>query len=460
MHAKLYYGNNLDAFKKLKDNSVHSVVTDPPYGLSKEPDIFKMLGAWLNNTTYHHKYKGFMQKEWDSFVPQPETWKEALRVLKPGGFCVAFFGTRTYDIGVLAMRLAGFEIRDQIVWVHSTGFPKATDISKQLDKKLGKKRTKIKISARANTSGSLAGKNQTRPYIEKSKKVGYHELDDNNAISDEAKQWQGWKTGLKPAMEPIVIARKPFKGSYADNILKWGVGAFNIDACRIEPTNMQEYTNNMKRDKVGGIFKKNNQEDQISIRANEKGRFPANVIHDGSEEVVSLFPNTKSGSMKSSYIKKEHKSISMQGKTNSIPLPDRQGDEGSAARFFYCAKVSKKDRDEYLDTKEKAHVSFQTANGGSGKPSSISEGRTTSYKNNHPTVKSEKLMRYLCKLVTPPNGIILDPFMGSGSTGKAAMKEGFRFIGMEMDLTYFKTSYNRIRAHDKFKVKAIKLKQR
>ena len=221
---------------------------------------------------------------------------------------------------------------------------------------------------------------------------------------------------------------------------------------------MQEYRLNMKRDKVGGIFKSNNQENQVSVRANEKGRFPANFIHDGSDDVIELFPYTKSTGGQSSLGAFSNGKIYNSGKVIRTSINPGLGDSGSAARFFYCAKTSKKDREEDLDIlSNKQYTFFQTDGGASGKASSLSEERNTSYKNIHPTVKPTALMSYLIKLVTPDGGIVLDPFMGSGSTGKACMKEGFKFIGMEMERNYFDIAYLRTKAKGKYRVKRIKV---
>lgn len=379
--SKLYYGDNRLALKQLKDNSVHSVVTDPPYGLGKEPDPILMLKSWLRGETHIHKNKsGFMGKEWDSFVPQPDLWKECLRVLKPGGYCIAFFSTRTYDIGVLAMRIAGFEIITQVGWVFGTGFPKAHDIDKAVRK-----------------------------------------------IKPKNKKFKGWKTALKPAFEPIIIARKPMsEKTYALNSLKHGVSGFNIDECRIsinKNDNIYEKNPNTKGGfghKNAIVYGKSKGSDKYDPSL---GRFPSNLIHDGHSDVIEIFPTGKE----------------------------------SASRFFYCAKASKSDRDEGLSISEKTYTFFQTKGGASGKASSISEGRKTAYKNNHPTVKPTALMQYLCRLVTPKGGIILDPFMGSGSTGKACMIDGFKFIGMEQDKSYFKIAYLRITNKANGKVKRIKV---
>lgn len=219
----LLLGDCLERLKDLPDNSIDSIVTDPPYGLSKQPDMVEVLTHWLSGEEYKHNSKGFMGKEWDSFVPSPAIWKECYRVLKPGGHMVAFFGTRTYDIGVLAIRLAGFEIRNQLAWVFSQGFPKSLDVSKAIDKAAGTQGKRGPVvgksgSKRNSMAGDFAGGE-------------YHEY---LPSTDEAKQWEGWGTDLKPAMEPIVLARKPLEGTVAKNVLKHGVGGINIDGCRVE----------------------------------------------------------------------------------------------------------------------------------------------------------------------------------------------------------------------------------
>lgn len=255
----------------------------------------------------------FMGRKWDYDVPSVEIWRECLRVLKPGGHLLAFAGTRTQHRMCVNIEDAGFEIRDMIAWVYGSGFPK---------------------------SHNLKG------------------------------DWEGWGTALKPALEPITVARKPFKGTVAQNVLEHGTGGINIDACRIEgvvPSTIQGQSA-----RAGEVYGAD-QRDQRVFEPHVAGRWPANLIHDGSEEVVELF--------------------------------------GDAQRFFYCSKCSKKDRD------------------GSA----------------HPTMKPTKLMAYLCRLVTPPGGIVLDPFMGSGSTGKAAMREGFGFIGIEREAEYFEIAQQRVK---------------
>ena len=377
---KLMLGNCLDKLKELEDNSVDSVVTDPPYGLS------------------------FMGKKWDYDVPAVNIWEECFRVLKPGGHLLAFAGTRTQHRMAVNIEDAGFEIRDMIAWVYGSGFPKSHNISKALDK------------------------------------VG----------SPEAQQWDGWGTALKPALEPITVARKPVaEKSIAENVLKYGTGAINIDASRVETNpevddprlggNGSWSTDNMAKNAYGDY-------EGGQHSSHSSGRFPANLIHDGSDEVLDAFPNAKSAGKARTASEGTHSGQKTNIYSSNIGGPAwRFGDEGSAARFFYCAKASKKDRDEGLDhMEEQQFVQWQTGNGASGKPSSMSEGRDTKRKNTHPTVKPTDLMKYLVRMVTPKGGVVLDPFMGSGSTGKAAKLEGFDFIGIEMDEEYFLLAKSRI----------------
>lgn len=362
---KLMLGNCLDTLKTLEDNSVDSIVTDPPYGLA------------------------FMGKKWDYDVPSVEIWAECLRVLKPGGHLLAFAGTRTQHRMAVRIEDAGFEIRDMIAWVYGSGFPKSLDVSKAIDKNAGAEREVVgfdeKKAARFASGLKSQNKGWERPWM---KEPDALERKGNitSPSTDAAKQWQGWGTALKPALEPITVARKPFRGTVAANVLEHGTAALNIDACRV---------------------------------GNEPGRWPANLIHDGGEPAQLL---------------------------------------GEAARFFYCPKASKKDRDEGL-----TKVKGSTGDKGNGlgrvcetcqapqlKPElcscEVKSWVNPEKKNNHPTVKPTALMRYLCRLVTPPGGTVLDPFMGSGSTGKAAMLEGFDFIGCELDEDYVGIARARIEA--------------
>lgn len=334
----------------IADNSIDAIVTDPPYGLSKQPKMEEVLKHWLAGDDYNATGSGFMGKTWDSFVPGPSIWKEAYRCLKPGAWAVVFAGSRTQDLMALSLRLAGFEIMDTGMWLYGSGFPKSLDISKAIDK----------------------------------------------SSPDQAKQWEGWGTALKPAYEPFILARKPLDGTYANNVLKHGVGGLNIDGCRVGDEQLGE----VKR----GVSKLGTFEGADgNITPSRTGRFPANVIHDGLDEPW--------------------------------------------AKYFYCAKVSKKDRDEGLEnlsiTSAGEMTDREEGSDGLNSPRA-GAGRTTGARNIHPTVKPTELMRYLCRLVTPPNGLILDPFSGSGSTGKAAVLEGFNFTGFEMDETYCEIANKRI----------------
>lgn len=423
--AQLIHGDCLDVLKGITDNSVDSIVTDPPYGLS------------------------FMGKKWDYDVPDQAIWEECLRVLKPGGHLLAFAGTRTQHRMAVRIEDAGFEIRDMIAWVYGSGFPKSMDVSKAIDKARVEDIEPIRRVCRAvraamdakglkskhlvqhfggchprlidhwaardtdsqpslptweqwQTLRNVLGldgthdaevlrlngrKGQHGDTWRNAEIIGVHEemrmgfgeyrfkaIDGTiRKASDAAKQWKGWGTALKPALEPITVARKPLKGTVAANVLEWGTGAINIDGCRVGSdvvgwAGAASFKNTHAASQYGGM--------PVGEARPVEGRWPANLIHDGSDEPTELL--------------------------------------GAAARFFYCAKASKKDR-------------------GDG--------------NNHPTVKPTDLMAYLCRLVTPPGGVVLDPFMGSGSTGKAAVREGFRFVGIEMDAEYLAIAEARI-AHE------------
>ena len=442
----VYVGNNIEVLKTFPDNSIDSVVTDPPYGLGKEPNAIEVLQSWITTGYHEVKGKGFMGKEWDAFVPQPNFWKEIYRVLKPGGYVLSFAGTRTYDWMVMAVRLAGFEIRDMIAWLYGSGFPKSMDVSKAIDKKLGAEREVIgkdeewikKVEKNHNESNTYTNKSFGM--------VGKNGGNITAPSTDEAKQWQGWGTALKPALEPIVMARKPLDGTVAQNVLKHGVGGINIDGCRVDTDGEVDHRENKeykptKRKENGVIFNSKNNKDFSSTEYgfHKQGRFPANVIHDGSDEVVSLFPNTQSsaGSFKASDYK--------QGDgVTSFTRGDFEGygDDGSASRFFYTAKASKEERNFGLYDFEKDVVTD-----GRTKPidNAFNRGKTKR-KNIHPTVKPIDLMRYLVRLVTPPNGICLDPYLGSGTTAIACEMEKFSWIGIELVPEYAEIAKARIGA--------------
>lgn len=410
----LYNDDCLNVLKTLDDNSIDSCVTDPPYGLS------------------------FMGKSWDYDVPSADIWREVLRVLKPGGHLLAFFGSRTYHRGVIQIEDAGFEIRDQIMWLYGSGFPKSHNIAKDLNKKAG-----VEFDVKPASGVGFMNAEGDKGY-----NVTKNQMIQKGESTDKAKQWEGWGTALKPAHEPIVVARKPItEKNIADNVLKYGTGALNIDATRIGDKKRVPGSLSKTENKVFGKGLGSYRQDGTESGHNPNiGRWPANLIHDGSDDVVGNFPESK-GAL--APVKGTEKSTTGQngiyGHFDRVASPPLRNDSGSASRFFYCAKASKSDRDEGLEQfLAKKIVTFQTGGGASGKASSLSANRNTEYRNNHPTVKPTELMKYLIKLVTQKNGTILDPFMGSGTTGKACGFEGFKFVGIERDADYFEIAKARI----------------
>jgi len=376
----LYHGDCREVLQSLPAESVHAVVTDPPYGLS------------------------FMGKRWDYDVPSVEVWQQCLRVLKPGGHLLAFAGTRTQHRMAVRIEDAGFEIRDMIAWVYGSGFPKSLDVSKAIDKAAGVEREVIGVNA--ELAKKQTAKTDTAAYGNYGAAGGVITA----PATDAARQWAGWGTALKPALEPITVARKPLSGTVAENVLRHGTGALNVDGCR-----------------VGG----------------STGRWPANLIHDGSEEVVGLFPHTHASHNQTRTESDNQRGV-YGGGYHHEPGSRKTGygDPGSAARFFYCAKASKSDRNEGLD----GFTPATTSDGRAVVADNAYQRGKTERANTHPTVKPTDLMRYLCRLVTPPGGVVLDPFMGSGSTGKAAILEGFQFIGIEREAEYVEIAKARIAA--------------
>lgn len=347
---ELHHGDCLEVLKTMPDNSVDAVVCDPPYGLS------------------------FMGRKWDYDVPEVAVWAECLRVLKPGGHLLAFAGTRTQHRMAVRIEDAGFEIRDMIAWVYGSGFPKSLDVSKAIDKAAGAERVAYGVRTYADGHVQRSSPDKLRPPI-----GTFERTQDGRFVTapatEAAKRWQGWGTALKPAMEPITVARKPLVGTVAENVLTHGTGTLNIDGCRVQTDDElnggaysgheRERAERTSTDTAPGAVPLSRLNRGVGEYVQPTGRWPANLIHDGSDEVVGLL--------------------------------------GDAARFFYCAKASKRDRGA---------------------------------DNKHPTVKPTDLMRYLCRLVTPPGGVVLDPFAGSGSTGKAVVLEGFRFVGIEREAEY------------------------
>ncbi len=392
----LIKGDCIKQLKKLKDNSVDSVVTDPPYHLT----------AWdmQPKKKYKRKNKGFMGKEWDGLdkdgigiANNPKLWKEVLRVLKPGGHLLSFSHSRTYHRQAVAVEDAGFEIRDQIMWIYGSGFPKSHNIGKSVDKIQGNEREVVGVK---KNQGDIRGKNGLsgeiqgqRPYID-------------TEITKGTSPYEGWGTALKPAHEPIVMARKPFKGSVAKNVLEYGTGGINIDECRVGTEKVSTHSNGVGKTGDKGIYGTFANQQGSEER---EGRFPANIIFD--EEAGKIL-DEQTGILKTGAVTKEtnngaNQSINLGGGLSKV----RPADEGGASRFFYCPKASKKDRNEG---------------------------------NIHPTVKPTDLMAYLVRLVTPKGGVVLDPFMGSGSTGKASVREGMDFIGIEREDEYMEIAKTRI----------------
>lgn len=386
---ELHHGDCLEVLKTMPDNSVDAVVCDPPYGLS------------------------FMGRKWDYDVPEVTVWAECLRVLKPGGHLLAFAGTRTQHRMAVRIEDAGFEIRDMIAWVYGSGFPKSQNVALAMDKMAGA------VGHLAKSFNMKGGGARASEFEENGRDFSVK----HEPITDAARQWQGWGTALKPALEPITVARKPLIGTVAANVLAHGTGALNIDVCRIEfagdadkaAAKPSGRTTAASGNLAGKAQSGAERADFEAVQG--AGRWPANLIHDGSPEVLEQFPasNGAGGSIPQTKVTGYGDGVVGTGRSDYLGGPRTKVDSGSgsAARFFYCAKASKKDR------------------GG---------------ENNHPTVKPTDLMAYLCRLVTPPGGVVLDPFMGSGSTGKAAMLEGFHFIGIEREAEYLEIARARISA--------------
>ena len=476
--AKLMLGDNMESLKKLPDNSIDSIVTDPPYGLS------------------------FMDKKWDYDVPSVEFWKEVYRVLKPGGHILSFGGTRTYHRMVVNIEDAGFEIRDQVMWLYGSGFPKSHNIGKAVDKIEGNER--VEWLDEKKTQPNIRG-NGDQLLISAS---GV-EVKDREPIKHSKGQskYEGWGTALKPANEPICVARKPLsEKTIAENVIKWGTGGINIDGCRISIDGEDDRIAGRRTCNIFDEIKVSGGIDSPAYIPSPEGRFPANiilecicdkVIQGKKGEIVERNKNITHNMfgkriMGDSYsgtgdihtnpdcvcyqldeqsgISKSTDGIRKLGDYDNNSgfgkYKESKGhnDKGGASRFFYQAKVSKKERNLGLDNFE------ETTSGGKGhgldrrcshcntsmlKPEDCKcdepDWITPPKKNTHPTLKPINLMTYLCRLVTPEGGIVLDPFMGSGSTGISALLEGFRFVGMEMDGDYFKIAEARIAAYEEYR---------
>ena len=392
--AALFHADCRDALRQLPDNSIDSCVTDPPYALVS---IVKRFGSpnaepAKGNEAYMRASAGFMGKSWDTgeCAMDPTFWVEVLRVLKPGAHVVAFGASRGYHRMACAIEDAGFEIRDSLMWLYGTGFPKSHDVSKAIDREAGAEREVI-------GEWNMPGRSK------RSSEQKYRLINDSGFVTAPAtaaaREWECWGTALKPAFEPIVLARKPLsEGTVAANVLRWRTGALNIDASRVHADDVAE-----TRHRHGGGVQGAGTSYELPDSKGEipPGRWPANIIHDGSDEVIGAFPNTN-GSKRG--VKDPNGSMGYHGGASGLPGVVGGYDDagGSAARFFYSAKASKADR-----------------NG-----------------SKHPTVKPISLMEWLCTLITPPGGTVLDPFAGSGTTGIAAQNKGFQVVLCEREAEY------------------------
>lgn len=400
----LHGGDSREVLKQFPDNHFDSVVCDPPYALVSIQKRFGGANAkpTKDGDVYARSSAGFMGKAWDTGETAfaVEFWAEVWRTLKPGGHVVAFSGTRTYHRMTCAIEDAGFEIRDQLAWVYGSGFPKSHDVSKGIDKAAGAEREVIgetKRGAQSESTGRYGawgdGITPTTP------------------ATPEAEQWQGWGTALKPAWEPIVLARKPLQGTVAANVLEHGTGALNIDGCRVG-SEERTYEPKGTSANAGMIRVPEHRSGKAGSETTVSGRWPANIAHDGSDEVAARFP-----SVKTTKATVTSKPGSVNGAGSGLPSHTGTygADEtGSAARFFYTAKADKTDR---MGSK-------------------------------HPTVKPVDLMQWLVRLVTPPSGLVLDPFAGSGSTGEAAWREGMRCVLIEREEEYQADIAERMRLAD------------
>ena len=415
--VRIMNGDCLELLRTMADNSIDSIVTDPPYEL------------------------GFMGKSWDStgIAYNVELWKECMRVLKHGGYLLAFGGTRTYHRMTCAIEDSGFEIRDMIEWLYGSGYPKSLNVGKEYDKKMGNDREvigELKLTGTARSS-DIGGKTSS------AKSSDYEIKNTKTDITQGSSPYEGWGTALKPAHEPICMARKPLIGTVVENVLKYGTGGINIDGCRVGTEEDQRRPSKGGDNGLNGSSTFKIHERKVEDQVQYSGRFPANLIHDGSDEVVALFPNSKSTSNpRNNNNADNHDNYNCFGKYGNNTTRGFD-DEGSAARFFYCAKASKSERNFGLEGFEEnmPQHDFGTKLG-----VKRSERIHTPTKNFHPTVKPIALMRYLCRLVTPKGGTVLDPFTGSGTTGIAAKLEGFNFIGIEREAEYVQIANARIEA--------------
>lgn len=410
--VQLHHGDCLDVMRLMPEASVDAIVTDPPYGIrfmgiawdgadiERQTARRRAMASHAPGTGPNggHKSSSAEAGKYDrspsamtAFQEWTTAWAcEALRVLKPGAHMLVFASPRTYHRAASGIEDAGFEVRDQIMWLFGSGFPKSMDVSRAIDTAKGMEREVTGYRERSFPGYKNDFSGDTRITA---------------AASAEARRWEGWGTGLKPAHEPVVVARRPLTGNVAANVLEHGTGALNIDGCRIPSgETIMTYGRTDISDTGKRVYGNFAGIAPHQTHGQTFGRFPANVIHDGSHEVMQAFA--------------------------------RYSDTENVARFYYCTKASGKDRNEgcgHLQAQPYSHDGHDTPIAG----------------NHHPTVKPTALMAYLCRLVTPPGGVVLDPFMGSGSTGKAAIREGFQFIGIEREAQYVEIARARIEFEQK-----------
>ena len=427
----LYKGDNAFVLPQLEDNSIDAIITDPPAGIA------------------------FMGKDWDKNKGGRDAWiawmeevaTQCLRIIKPGGHALVWAIPRTSHWTATAWENAGWEVRDKVYHAFASGFPKGLNIGKAIDRHLGAEREVVGINedrARRQPNGLYTNGRQTY-MLSVNKFAGNHNV--TAAATPQSQQWEGWNTTLKPAIEEWIMFRKPTEGTIVENVLQYGVGGINIDDCRV-PT--QEYLGRPKGQAVNAYNMSRYPEPALGeITSEPEARYPTNLIHDGSNEVVSLFPDSKGqqGDVRGTEPSRTGVNTNCYGEYGRIATQKR-GDSGSAARFFYCAKTNRIDRDEGLEEFDKKVIKITSGHGrgeiNTNKQNGTGVRDNFPRHNTHATVKPTSLMQYLCRLITPPDGIILDPFMGSGSTGKAAMLEGFRFIGIEKEHEYFEIAQARI----------------
>lgn len=458
MNRTLHAGDCLDVMRRmaLLGDTVHAVVTDPPYGLVSTVKRFGKADAAPaqhgRDGAFARASRGFMGKTWDGtgIEARPETWRLCWELLPPGGHLVAFGGTRTWHRIAVAIEDAGFEIRDTLMWLYGTGFPKSHDTAQSIEKLLT-------TGAARRPDRDLGGLSRHRF---SGSTTGTLIADTGGKVpltTPEAAAWEGWGTALKPAWEPIILARKPLAGTVAETVLAHGTGALNVDGCRVG----DEVTVTLRN---GDSGKQTFGRDTRSFkRENPPGRWPANVVHDGSDEVEAAFAAFGERTSGTGAVKRASgagygpNALGRESRPPGTPNVE-YGDSGSASRFFYntggvecdpagnrfhySAKASRADRNEGCESLAKRPLLWSAGTQNPG--SSQSEGTDKAAQNNHPTVKPTDLMRWLVRLVTPPGGTVLDPFMGSGSTGKACAIEGFGFVGIEQDAGYFRIAEARI----------------